>query len=208
MELTLKPGALYEIAFVDAALAKDALSTYFGPLADEAKALGATGLATLNITHIEHGDFNCKTVAICGWPSTEAYFDFHRRETWPAEILKGRHSIPMQVASETAIHLTKEGRYEFAAFWMNREKANLTAEYFETMGPLIKPAGPRPLIDWSVGAPKGPLAMNPTRFNWIEWTGTPEARAAMFTSDEFKSSGYLRALALDRIVTMMVSPAK
>ncbi len=206
MELTLNPGTLYEIAFVDATPSKDALSTYFGPLADEAKALGATGLAMLEVTLIEHGDFGCRTVAIVGWPSPEAYAEFHSREMWPAEVLEGRQGVPMQVASQTSLHLSKEGRYEFAAFWMNREKANLTAEYFVTMGPLIKPAAPRPMIDWSVGAPIGPLAMTPTKFNWIEWTGTPEARSAMFASDEFKSSGYLRALAVDRLATVMVSP--
>ncbi|MEM0949343.1 MAG: hypothetical protein AAGK37_18240 [Pseudomonadota bacterium] len=207
MQLTLAPGQLYEIAFVDAPPSQDPLATYLGPMAGAAQAEGAKGVASLAVTHIEHADFECQSVAIVAWPSPEVYAGFHGRDTWPTEVLMGRRAVPVQVEAETTINLSGEGRYEFAAFWMNRTNAALNLSYFETMGPLIKSAAPRPLTEWSVCAPEGPLATSPSRFNWLEWTGTPEARAAMFTSDEFKSSGYLRALALDRLATVMVTPS-
>ncbi|MEM7730102.1 MAG: hypothetical protein AAF311_12645 [Pseudomonadota bacterium] len=206
MTFTLKADHLYEFAFLGFDAAGDPLDAYLGDLADEARQAGAAGVALLSVTHVEHADFDAQSVAIVEWPSAEAHAAFHGRATWPAAVLAGRNAVAVTVETEATVALRRDGRYEFAAFWMNRTNAALNGQYFEAMGPRVRDAAPRPLASLQVAQPVGPLALNPTRFNLLEWTGTPEARDALFTSQEFTEAGYLRALALDRMATIMVAP--
>lgn len=211
---TLKAAKAYELVFFTLRGQRDEdAAAYFGSAENAAREAGMVPIAALDVTELEHSDIEPIAAAIFEWPSARAIEDFRSEKTWNEATHQHRalfsslNWATFSVQNDTEVAFENGGLYEFALFWMNRHHAGLMDEYFQAMGPLVKAAAPRPLV------PIGPLnvgdlhSLAPDRINFLQWTGGRDARDAIFASEEFKAAGWRRALALDRMMTIMVAPA-
>ena len=210
-------GKLYELVFIvfsSLNSTEDPAVLFFGASEAELKKLGVTATYNFNVQDIEHGDFEASQLLLIEWSSKKAFGKFrsHKdwQQTWPANntAVELVNTVQFTVPDNTEVHFEEGGLYEFAGFWMNRHNAKLMPQYFEKMGPVVKQAQPQPMLQIQLVTTSSPFDLKPDRFNLLKWNSGAQARTAMFESEEFKSSGYLRALALDRILTVMVEPGQ
>ena len=211
--LTLKRDYVYEIAFIAPTVeseTRNAAALYFGDAAEIAQEHGARPLMTFNVTDIEHGDIDARYIVLIEWPSLESVRSLRghepsARRRQDLEVSDVRFAL-FRVLEDTSIKFSGDGVYEFASFWMNRHNANLMPRYFEGMGPVVRLARPQSLVRTEVIKTRSPYDLRPDTVNLLRWDGGPEAREQIFQSQEFRDNGYMRALALDRILTVMVRP--
>lgn len=213
--LTLKADRLYQAVFIAPKVDVEpgqAAALYFGGGADVATEHGVRTLQTFTVTHIEHGDIDTHYVVLLEWPSLQAVESLRQDVQWAASrthrdaALDDLGVVYFRPQADATLAFSPAGVYEVAAFWMNRHSSELMAQYFQQMSSLVKKAQPRPLVQTEVVKTRSPYDLRPDTFNLLEWGGGREAREAMFDSDAFRASGYLRALALDRLLTVMIAP--
>lgn len=212
--LTLTAAALLQFAFVQPgeSVSGPLERAYFGAAQAVAEEHGAVHLMTLDVVEAEHADIVAEKVIVLEWPSLEAWTAFQADERWVRAVHERDRAfaslmdIYFQVPETTAITFEPDGLYEIAAFWMNRHNGQLMGQYFENMGTLVQAANVQPQADLQVVTTSSHYATEPTRLNLLRWGAGRAARDAIFASQEFKDNGYLRALALDRMWTIMVRP--
>lgn len=216
MQIVLKKDKLYQIVFISPKFTHQSMTInalYFGSLGESiALGLGAQSLITLDVIELEHSDIDAQNLLIIEWPSNEVLTDFQHNIDWLRILperdnkLKGVHTASFRVREDTQIDLEPEGVYELAGFWTNRHNAQLMTQYFEKMASVVKKAQPQPLAQMDVVRTDAPYDLKPHKLNFLHWRGGYQSRSQMFKSKEFKQNGYLRALALDRLLTLMVKP--
>ena len=214
-QFTLSADKLYQVAFVapkTESVSNSAASLYFGNAEEIAVKCGAQPLVTFDATAIEHGDIEVSNIVLIEWPSLEAVQALQNDARWVSTRphrdleLADVSTAFFQVAEDVVVDFHADGLYEFAGFWMNRHNAELMSQYFKNMAPIVKLAAPHPLIQAQVVKTQSPYDLRPDRLNLLKWTRGAKARKQIFHSQEFKDNGYLRALALDRLLTVMVKP--
>lgn len=213
--LILDAEKIYQLIFIaisglgSSPAADDLSNIYFGSADQMAKEYGVRLVETFDIVEIEHGDFDADTAIVLEWGSLEELQQFEDSEVWVIaqhDRIGSYHSVTFKVGETTGIALNADGLYEFAGFWMNRHNATLMPQYMQGMGPVVKEARPAPLARIEVIHVRSPYDLAPDRLNLLQWRGGANAREAMFKSKEFRENGYLRALAVDRLLTIMVQP--
>ena len=212
--LTMTAATLLQFAFVQPTeKVTDPLhQAYFGEAHAAATEHGAVHLMTLDVVEAEHADIRAEKVIVLEWPSIDAWDAFHTDARWlGAAPLRDRAfasivDVYFEVPETTRVTFDPDGLYETAAFWMNRHNGKLMGTYFENMGALVQAAQVQPQADLQVVSVPSHYATTPARLNLLNWGAGRAARDAIFTSQEFQDNGYLRALALDRMWTIIVRP--
>lgn len=214
-ELTLTASTLLQFAFVSpVATVDEALDKiYFGTAHEVAEAHGLKHLITLDVVEAEHADIQASAVIVYQWPTIDAWQAFQNDTRWRQVVVQRDRSfreladVYFEVSETTTISFEPDGFYEIAALWMNRHNSGLMSQYFEKMGPLVQAAQVQPQGQLSVVDTGSHYAEVPGRLTLLRWKAGREARDAIFASQEFKDNGYLRALALDRLWTIIVMPS-
>ena len=215
VELTLTAATLLQFAFVHPSDTNNEAvdQIYFGVAHEVAEASGLKHLITLDVVEAEHADIQASAVIVYQWPTLDAWQAFQNDTRWQQALAERDRSfrrladIYFEVPETTTITFEPDGLYEIAAFWMNHQNGGLMTQYFERMGALVQAAQVQPQAQMSVVETGSHYAEVPGRLALLRWEAGREARDAIFASREFQENGYLRALALDRLWTMIVMPA-
>ncbi|MEM7215542.1 MAG: hypothetical protein AAF423_08365 [Pseudomonadota bacterium] len=215
VDLTLTAATLLQFAFVDPSeiSGEPIHRAYYGSAYEVAESYGAKHLTTLKVVESEHADINASSIIVYQWPDQSAWQAFYNDTKWQHAVHQrdtGFHELTdiyFEVKNTTTINFEPDGLYEIAAFWMNRHNGMLMAEYFENMESLVKAAKVQPLAQLFAVETGSHYGEVPHKLNLLHWRAGREARDAIFTSTEFKQYGYMRALALDRMWTIIVQAA-
>lgn len=213
-ELNLQKHKFYELAFIStkeiSSKATEYDKHYIASEHSKATEFGFRIVHCFESIVSEHADIETNRIYLLEWPSKEVFDKFQSSIDWkniwhnPDSPLQELNTVYFLVDDDADVVLEANELYEFAGFWMNKKNVHLMPEYFKKMSTVVQRARPQSLVTLNIAKTNLPFDLKPDRFNLLRWDGGAVAREQMFSSEAFKKAGYLRALALDRILTILI----
>ena len=205
-QITFRQGKLIEAAFIKITPGMESQlnEEYFSKVMPLAMEFGMKPLGLFKVTRVEMGDDDAGMWGFFEWPSleTKELFDadprFIKLRAIRDSLLDSAKMIYLNVAETTTVTIREDRLYEFFGGWINRHNGSHLQQYFEVAGPWVANHGVVFLAQFSiVGSPEG-YQFLPDVVGFIEWPNS-SVKQAWFDSQEFKTVGYHRALAVDRL---------
>jgi len=207
--IEFKKDSMIEIAYltIKKGKEKELNDRYFTNVMPIAQEYGLKPLGKFKINSTEYGPDNAEMIALFQWPSLEAKekFDkdprFQKLKPIRDSMLDHLKLVFLTVDQDTTVNIkdSNNAMYEFAALWINKKNAPKLDEYFTQIGPLIEKYNIQfPAVFNVIGSTSDEYNLEPNVIFMVEWPNG-EVKDKVFTSEEFKKAGYLRALALDQL---------